>query len=94
MSEETKTVDTPVSVELTQEQVKKVLDTQVQIKVVLLKQISNIIEHAQRKGAFEMTEVEGVQSVWKTITEGIAEVTKQVGEESTDDTKLDPVSEE
>lgn len=63
MSEETKT-STP---ELSQEQIKQVLDTQVQIKVVLLKQISNIIEHAQKKGAFEMAEVEGVHTVWKTL---------------------------
>jgi hypothetical protein len=91
---ETTPETTPVPVELTQEQVKKVLDTQVQVKVVLLKQITNIIEHAQRKGAFEMKEVEGVQSVWKTITDGIDEVTKQVSSgSSTTSEELDPIPE-
>lgn len=86
MSEETKTAQ----IELTEEQVKQVLETTVSVKISLIRQMANLIDVCQKRGAFQSSELEGVGGLFTTLNGAINEAGKRVAAEPE---KLEPVAE-
>jgi hypothetical protein len=79
---------------LTQEQVKKVLETSVSVKVSFLSQLEKIINVCSKRGAFEASELKGVGLVYDTLTGAIEEVKKQVAEVPKEDAPMEKIEEE
>ena len=103
MSEETKTATTatpevvqPQDITLTKDQVTKVFETQLPVKVSLLHQLSQIIDVCNKRGVFKSEELEGIGSLYKVLTGAVEDVSKQVLKaeaEEASGAKLDPVVE-
>jgi hypothetical protein len=79
MSEEIKTET--VEQTFTEEQVKKILDTSVNVKISLIRQMSNLIDVCNKRGAFQSSELEGVGSLYKILTGAISEASNLVKDE-------------
>ena len=93
MSEETKSTE-PTTVELSKEQVQQVLDTQVSVKISLLRQMSMVIDVCNKRAAFKTEELEGVGALFKALNGAVEEVTKQVVAAKSDEgAALETVSE-
>jgi uncharacterized protein YqeY len=82
---------------LTKEQVEKVFDTQVSVKVSLLHQLSQIIDVCNKRAAFKSEELEGVGKLYKALNGAVEDVSKQVlkaeADEAESPTPLESVAE-
>jgi len=92
MSEESKPTESK-TVEFNEEEVKQLLETTVTVKIALIRQVANLIDVCQKRGAFQSSELEGVGALFRVLTEAINEAGKKV-KEAPATTPLETVKEE
>lgn len=80
--------DQQKTIELTEEQKNKVMDTDVSTKVSFIVQVMNIVEYGRKKGVFEFNELEGVVKMYNNLKAVVEDAAKKVLEpESSDEDK-------